>query len=430
MSTYTPIASVTLSSAQSSVTFSGIPQTYTDLVLVGQYSFASTGIRYATVRVGNGTLDTGSNYSETYLDTYYGTPNSGRNSSVAQALFSYSSSSGLSTSQFQVAIANFMNYSNTTTYKTIINRNMSANDMVSAYANLWRSTSAINIIEVTAGGANFASGSTFNLYGIDAELSAQAKAYGGDTIVTDGTYWYHTFYSSGTFTPTAALTADYLVVAGGGGGGYSGNDRGAGGGGAGGYRTATSQALTAQAYTVTIGAGGAGGTNNPTQGSNGTTSSFNSTSASGGGGGGSSNTSIASGVAGGSGGGACNTGGTGTNAGGSGNSGSYSPVEGYAGGSAIQNNGGYNGGGGGGSSAAGSAASAYDSTGTAGGAGTANSISGSSVTYATGGRGAGATMTRAAVSGSANTGNGGEGVAQNYTVAAGGSGIVIVRYAV
>jgi hypothetical protein len=45
---------------------------------------------------------------------------------------------------------------------------MSANDMVSLYGNLWRSTSAINIIEVTAGGANFASGSTFTLYGIKA----------------------------------------------------------------------------------------------------------------------------------------------------------------------------------------------------------------------------------------------------------------------
>jgi len=164
--TYEPIATTTLGTAAASVTFSSISGSYTDLVLVGQYSFASTGVRYATVRVGNGTVDTGSNYSDTYLDTYNGTPNSGRNSSVAQALFSYSSSSGLSTSQFQVAIANFMNYSNTTTYKTIINRNMSANDMVSAYVNLWRSTSAINIIEVIAGGANFASGSILTLYGI------------------------------------------------------------------------------------------------------------------------------------------------------------------------------------------------------------------------------------------------------------------------
>ena len=45
MSTYQPIASVTLSSAQSSVTFSGIPQTYTDLVVVvsGYYSGTTYG---------------------------------------------------------------------------------------------------------------------------------------------------------------------------------------------------------------------------------------------------------------------------------------------------------------------------------------------------------------------------------------------------
>jgi hypothetical protein len=39
-----------------------------------------------------------------------------------------------------------------------------------------------------------------------------AKATGGDSVTTDGTYWYHTFLSSGTFTPTEALTADYLSL--------------------------------------------------------------------------------------------------------------------------------------------------------------------------------------------------------------------------
>ena len=63
---------------------------------------------------------------------------------------------------------------------------------------------------------------------------AGAKATGG-TITTDGTYWFHTFTSSGTFTPTQSLTADMVVVAGGGGGGgggrgASGSTAGSGGG--------------------------------------------------------------------------------------------------------------------------------------------------------------------------------------------------------
>ena len=52
------------------------------------------------------------------------------------------------------------------------------------------------------------------------------KATGG-TVTSDSTYWYHTFTSNGTFTPSQALSCDVVVVAGGAGGGY---DRAAGGG--------------------------------------------------------------------------------------------------------------------------------------------------------------------------------------------------------
>jgi hypothetical protein len=61
-------------------------------------------------------------------------------------------------------------------------------------------------------------------------------ATGGDTIDFSGYYFIHTFTSSGTFTPSQAFYADYLVVAGGGGGG--GYPYG-GGGGAGGGSTVT-----------------------------------------------------------------------------------------------------------------------------------------------------------------------------------------------
>jgi hypothetical protein len=79
-------------------------------------------------------------------------------------------------------------------------------------------------------------GSTFYLYGVaklGTEPAISPYATGGDTIMTDGTYWYHTFISSGTFTPQKAISCDYLVVAGGGGGGTL---HGAGGG-AGGLRS-------------------------------------------------------------------------------------------------------------------------------------------------------------------------------------------------
>jgi hypothetical protein len=61
----------------------------------------------------------------------------------------------------------------------------------------------------TARWFSFVQYSTFYLYGVAALGTTPAivpYATGGDTIMTDGTYWYHTFVSSGTFTPAKALS--------------------------------------------------------------------------------------------------------------------------------------------------------------------------------------------------------------------------------
>jgi hypothetical protein len=65
-STYTPIATTTLGSAATSYTFTSIPTTYTDLILIVNAKNASTG-SYPKMQVGNGSVDTGNNYSRTYL---------------------------------------------------------------------------------------------------------------------------------------------------------------------------------------------------------------------------------------------------------------------------------------------------------------------------------------------------------------------------
>jgi hypothetical protein len=62
------------------------------------------------------------------------------------------------------------------------------------------------------------------------------KATGGTVVVYDG-YYYHSFTSSGTFTPLQNITCDILIVAGGGSGGFG---NGGGGGGAGGLLAFTS----------------------------------------------------------------------------------------------------------------------------------------------------------------------------------------------
>jgi hypothetical protein len=71
----------------------------------------------------------------------------------------------------------FMNYSNTTTYKTWITRGGNVSDNSGSTANLWRSTSAINTIAIAESGTggsgsfnygNMLAGTTFTLYGIAA----------------------------------------------------------------------------------------------------------------------------------------------------------------------------------------------------------------------------------------------------------------------
>jgi len=446
MSTYTPIASVTLDSAQSSVTFSGIPQTYTDLVLVANIAqeAANNSLRY---RFNN---DSGSNYSATYLLGNGSSANSGRESNITSAYVSTTGSTTLETNY----ILHIMNYSNATTYKTAIGRGNRASAETDATVGLWRNTAAITTISFALGSGfptnNFAANSTFNLYGVNAQLSAQAKAYGGDTIVTDGTYWYHTFLSSGTFTPTEALTADYLVVAGGGSGGGP-LGRG-GGGGAGGLRctvTATGgggsveSALSLAAntgYTVTIGGGGAAiiGGGGAVNGNSGSDSVFSTITATGGGGGGGANPGNGqSGLTGGSGGGAGSANGV------AGSAGSGTTNQGYAGGTASLSSAGFGAGGGGGAGATGGNGSSTN--GGNGGNGVATSISGTSTTYAGGGGGGVNTGTAgtggtggggkggdssSVGAGTANTGGGGGGSYDTPGSGSGGSGIVIVRYAV
>ena len=163
--TYEPIATTTLGSATGTVTFSSISGSYTDLILVASGYNAVGDFSGARMRFNS---DSGSNYSRTRL---YGDGTSGVSSRTANATSAVFIGTGWSTTSSNIgnAIAHIMNYSNTTTYKTILNRANLANSSVYTDVNLWRSTSAITSIELSmASPDTFASGSTFTLYGIKA----------------------------------------------------------------------------------------------------------------------------------------------------------------------------------------------------------------------------------------------------------------------
>ena len=418
--TYVALATTTINSAVADYTFSSIPSTYTDLVLV----FSGTGSAtsgYAMLVQFNG--DTTNLYSWTYLSGNGTSASSGRESGVNYNVISASTTNSTQNN----GILQIMNYSNTTTYKTSIGRYNNPSSRTGALVNLWRKTEAISSIRVWCeASANIAAGTTISLYGI-AAASVGAKATGG-AIYSDSDYYYHVFASSGTFTPVSTLSCDVLVVAGGGGGG----DTVGGGGGAGGLLPFTSQSITT-ATTVTVGAGGAGGVgyNNGT-GVNGTDSQFGALTLVKGGGAGANYSTGAgvNGLTGGSGGGAATANGAGYAGGGGGGAGA-----GAVGANGVATSTGIGGAGGVGSSAYSSwglatgtgqlvSTTYYYAGGGAGGGNTGNSAGGA------GGGGAGGSNSpaSAATAGTAHTGGGGGGARDTAPGSKGGSGIVIVRY--
>jgi hypothetical protein len=162
-STYTPIATTTLGSNAASYTFTAIPSTYTDLVLVVTPLATSNG-QATYIRVGNGSIDSGSNYSNTNLSGNGSIAISARRSNATE--FSVEYYTAADTTARDNIIVHFMNYSNTTTNKTFISRSNNAAYGVDANVGLWRSTSAINQIFIASGA--YAIGSTFTLYGLAA----------------------------------------------------------------------------------------------------------------------------------------------------------------------------------------------------------------------------------------------------------------------
>jgi hypothetical protein len=162
--TYEPIATNTLGADTATVTFSSIPQTYTDLVIVqqGRCSHADTNIN--TYYQFNG--DTGSNYSVTRLQGNGSTAVSNRGSSQTVGYITYVPANNATAGEFSANIINIMNYSNATTYKTSISRSAVAGSIVASFVGLWRNTAAITSIVLGCDAGNWKSGSTFTLYGI------------------------------------------------------------------------------------------------------------------------------------------------------------------------------------------------------------------------------------------------------------------------
>jgi hypothetical protein len=457
--TYVALDTVTLGSNSGPITFSNIPQIYNDLRLVIKGGFVDSGFMIGA-RVGNGSVDTGSNYSYTVLRGNNSSGSSFRKSNMVFGAMCAQGGNNLN----NIITVDILNYSNTTTTKSWISRYGNATEGVDSCISLWRSTAAINTISIAECGdggsgtfnyGNMLAGTTVSLYGIAAATQVStAKATGGNIYYGADGYTYHTFTTSGTFTPSVALAADCLVVAGGASGGW----KHGGGGGAGGLKYSAAQSLTTSGYTVTVGAGGTGVGSG--SGNNGNNSVFSGsgittiTSTGGGYGGlggqvGGAGTAGANGGSGG-GGGADGSGGAGGSASpaGQGNNGAAGGNPGGAerggggGGAGLAGTNGSNSGNGGNgtllySSFAGTVTAAATSGYLAGGGGGGcrSDVSPGAGGLGGGGIGGNSDTFSSSQNGLANTGGGGGGGGRSFGSGAGsasgsgGSGVVIIRYA-
>jgi len=162
--TYVPIATQTLSTAASSITFSSIPSTYTDLRIVITATPSSSAVGYTSIYFN--TDNTGTNYSLTYLEGNGFSASSGNftnNGTLAVGDFNVMSSTIPNTTQIDV-----FSYAGST-YKTVLSANsgdFNGTGTVFRMVGLWRSIAAINQLVLKPAGGNFNSGTTATLWGI------------------------------------------------------------------------------------------------------------------------------------------------------------------------------------------------------------------------------------------------------------------------
>jgi hypothetical protein len=161
------IATTTLNTTASSITFSSIPQDYTHLHIRG-ISRITNAVTNTDITV-TFNSDSASNYSYHAL---YGTGSAAASTggvSQSQIYPMTTIGTGVTSNIFAVGILDILDYANTNKFKTV--RSFSGydgngNGIVFLNSGNWRSTAAINTITITSYSNTFAQNCSFALYGI------------------------------------------------------------------------------------------------------------------------------------------------------------------------------------------------------------------------------------------------------------------------
>jgi hypothetical protein len=166
---YESIATAT-PAGSSTFTFSSIPSTYKHL----QIRYTSRDARAIGINSFNMTFngDTGSNYMRGHI--LYGTGSAAGASALSTSFTSiqagYEAAASAAANTFGVGVIDILDYANTNKYKTsrtLCGTDLNGSGEIDFMSGLWMSTAAISSITFTTGtSANWATNSTFALYGI------------------------------------------------------------------------------------------------------------------------------------------------------------------------------------------------------------------------------------------------------------------------
>ena len=157
--TYDAIKTYTFATNGTTLSWTSIPNTYTDLVLIA-YVKNTAGNNYEAFITYNG--DSGANYSQSFVLNYNAALQAGQNLNINQIRPIKSGAAQWSSNQI-----NIMDYAATNKYKTSIGRTGDGTFATWLGNGMWMSTSAINRIDITAeSGSSFVAGTKFDLYGI------------------------------------------------------------------------------------------------------------------------------------------------------------------------------------------------------------------------------------------------------------------------
>jgi hypothetical protein len=167
---YESIATTTLATATATITFSSIPATYKHLQIraIARNTAAGTASDYILLKLNS---DTGANYA------WHGIGGDGTAAGFVASVNRSNlpigtvwQTSALASS-FSAIVCDILDYSNTNKFKTTRtlgggSTNNVSYEEINFFSGLWRDSVAINRIDLSSSGGNFAQYSTFALYGI------------------------------------------------------------------------------------------------------------------------------------------------------------------------------------------------------------------------------------------------------------------------